>query len=166
MVLAYWGYKRFKFWLSAFSVHIYILLGVKLWATSPVLLTQYGFNQPTWPLKQFAGELNWDIYYRGFYCCIFTIHFIAHMWPSTGKAGQRHRKTKKPSNVHISKQVMTESRTTGHSTISSVCCLNFIVCEYSPISKGNLSGCVKSIKLVHLSKQHLKNVVYRTLSGA
>lgn len=166
MVLAYWEYKRFKFWPFQ-----YIYTYIYSWGWNCGLQVLY--CSPSMDLTNLHGPWsslleNWTETYitEAFTAAFLPYTFFAHMWPSTGKAGQRHRKTKKTSIVHINKQVMTESRTRGHSTISCVCCLNFVVCKYSPNSKGNLTGCVKSIKVVHLSKQHLKNVIYGIFSGA
>lgn len=161
MVLAYWEYKRFKFWPFQYTYTYTYSWG---WNCG----LQVPYCSPSMDLTNLHGPwsslLRTEL--RHILPRLLQLHFyhtfFAHMWPSICDP----QKDKQISIVHINKQVMTESRTRGHSTISCVCCLNFVVCKYSPNSKGNLSGCVKSIKVAHLFIQHLKNVIYGIFSGA
>lgn len=163
MVLAYWEYKRFKFWPFQYTY-------TYSWGWNCGL--QVPYCSPSMDLTNLHGPWsslleNWtETYITKAFTAAFLPYIFCTYVTQHRNSWAKTQKDKQISIVHINKQVMTESRTRGHSTISCVCCLNFVVCKYSPNSKGNLSGCVKSIKVVHLFKQHLKNVIYGIFSGA
>lgn len=164
MVLAYWEYKRFKFWPFQYTYTYTYSWG---WNCGLQVL----YCSPSMDLTNLHGPWsslleNWtETYITEAFTAAFLPYIFLHICDPAQEQLGKDTERQKNLIVHINKQVMTKSRTRGHFTISCVCCLNFVVCKYSPNSKGNLSGCVKSIKVVHLSKQHLKNVIYGIFSG-